>query len=279
MFGFKKQLLEESKRIDSLLKNINNLDATLARGTIRKRINKCGKTTYVLEQRRNKDGRTESMDWVPLGAADDPRTKAVALTKYNIALAKRLKKNQDLIKKCESEFAEYDWDSVVEDLGKNVQEILQATENGKYEEGREWMNEEYEQNGQDFLSSHITVTGEKVRSKNEVIIYNMLHAHNLCFRYESKLLLENEYGSEVALFPDFTIKGKDNQLIIWEHLGMMNMPKYQGNFAKRIGIYEKNNYHLWDNLFFTIDTKGEIDSHIIEKIIREFIIPRGLRRP
>ncbi|MBP3815696.1 MAG: hypothetical protein J6H21_02375 [Firmicutes bacterium] len=277
MFGFKKQIIEESKRIDSLLENIGSFDEDLAKGSIRKRAGKDGEPSYILECKKSKNEGADSTGWIPLGGVTDSKSKAAALIRYKMALAKRLKKNQSKIKKWEKEFVEYDWDSLMVDLGKNVQEILEAVEVEQQEAEKEWMKEDYDRNEHDFHASHVTITGEKVRSKNEVIIYNMLHAHNLCFRYESKLSLEDEYGNPILMFPDFTIKGKDDKFIIWEHLGMMNNPRYCGNFAKRIGVYERNGYHLWDNLFFSIDSNGEIDAHTIEKIIREFVIPKVQR--
>jgi ATP-dependent DNA helicase RecQ len=82
---------------------------------------------------------------------------------------------------------------------------------------------------------HSTLKGGKVRSKSEVIIANLLHQHNVKYKYELPL----EHGSGKPIKPDFTIFLADGKKIYWEHLGLLGNEGYDANWLYKLDIYEK----------------------------------------
>lgn len=80
---------------------------------------------------------------------------------------------------------------------------------------------------------YATSKGDKVRSKSEVIIANLLYEHNVDYEYEKKLL----YSSHQWIEPDFTMKMKDGREIYWEHLGMIGVESYDKRWKEKLEIY------------------------------------------
>ena len=86
------------------------------------------------------------------------------------------------------------------------------------EELQEWMNAPYDRNmNHPENLTHKTYSGNKVRSKSEVIIDMFLYKNKIPFRYECPLELDG-----VILYPDFTIRHpQTGQVYYWEHFGLM----------------------------------------------------------
>ena len=80
---------------------------------------------------------------------------------------------------------------------------------------------------------YATSKGDKVRSKSEVIIANLLYAHNVDYEYEKKLY----YVADKWIEPDFTIKTRDGKEIFWEHLGMIGVESYDKRWKEKLEIY------------------------------------------
>lgn len=106
-----------------------------------------------------------------------------------------------------------------------------------------------------------TVNGDKVRSKSEVIIANLLADNSIEYEYEKKL----EYDNGRWIEPDFTIKKEDGTELYWEHLGMLGVESYDNRWLKKQDIYEE---YFPDSLVITYEganiTNNALD--IIKKI-------------
>ena len=106
-----------------------------------------------------------------------------------------------------------------------------------------------------------TVKGDKVRSKSEVIIANLLADNGIDYDYEKKL----EYADGGWIEPDFTIKNEDGTELYWEHLGMLGVESYDNRRLRKQDIYEK---YFPDKLIITYEganiTNNALD--IIKKI-------------
>lgn len=96
---------------------------------------------------------------------------------------------------------------------------------------------------------HSTLTEYMVRSKSEVIIANLLHQNELDFEYERRLQAPD--GS--YYLPDFTIIHRGRKYY-WEHLGMLQVPKYRHHWETKKAWYEK---FFPDQLLTTVDD-GEL---------------------
>jgi len=79
-----------------------------------------------------------------------------------------------------------------------------------------------------------TSKGDKVASKSEVIIANLLFHHGI--KYEYELPLEHEKGKTIK--PDFTITLPNGRVIFWEHLGLLGTETYDDTWLYKMKIYE-----------------------------------------
>ena len=141
--------------------------------------------------------------------------------------------------------------------------------NKENEDDLEWRNQEYvkSSNYPQHLR-HRTSSGEMVRSKSEVIIYELLQKHDLAFRYEREKFIDG-----YVIHPDFEIRRKDGKIIYWEHCGLMDSQKYIDSFHWKLNHFEKEGIVLWDNLILTFDDSfGNIDVNIIEAEIQNKLL-------
>lgn len=98
-----------------------------------------------------------------------------------------------------------------------------------------WKSREYEKKViSDEVPEHYTSSGERVRSKSEVMIADALTNAGVPYLYEFPLKL-----GAVTVHPDFTIlRVEDRQELYWEHLGMMDDPDYCQGALRKIRMYE-----------------------------------------
>lgn len=97
-----------------------------------------------------------------------------------------------------------------------------------------------------------TERDERVRSKSEVILANLLIRKGLPYKYECPLTLK----SGGIIHPDFTILDlRRRREIYLEHLGMMDDSYYSESAVDRIALYEENGIFPGDRLILTHETR------------------------
>jgi hypothetical protein len=110
---------------------------------------------------------------------------------------------------------------------------------------------------------HRTERGEKVRSKSEAIIANILNNLGLDYRYEYPIE-GNEWPG--IRRPDFVLFSKNHKPLLWEHLGMLDDPDYCARWDAKLEWYRANGFTEGINLFVTRDeTGGGLDSQLLRK--------------
>lgn len=111
---------------------------------------------------------------------------------------------------------------------------------------------------------HRTIRGELVRSKSELVIANYLHSIGLPYMYERELR-----GSvdQDRLRPDFSFVDDAGDLIVWEHLGMLDRPDYAAGWDWKRAWYLRNGFELDKNLFTTSEIGG-LDMRGVEATAR-----------
>ncbi len=134
-----------------------------------------------------------------------------------------------------------------------------------------WKSVEYISNP--FYESRdnlMTEQGEIVKSKSELIIANLLFQAGVPYRYEFPLSL----GRQGTVYPDFMILNKRlRKEILWEHLGMMDIPEYAEKAVRKITAYEENGYFPGENLILTMETKDQpLDVRLVKKMIRKYAV-------
>ncbi|HEY0029028.1 MAG TPA: AAA family ATPase [Allosphingosinicella sp.] len=81
---------------------------------------------------------------------------------------------------------------------------------------------------------HRALSGDMVRSKSEVIISNLLHQHEIPFKYESPLLAPDG----TMKLPDFSVTWQGNTYY-WEHLGMLDQTQYSNQWNAKREWYQR----------------------------------------
>ena len=122
----------------------------------------------------------------------------------------------------------------------------------------------------DQTPGFVTDKGEKVRSKSEMIIANLLSKAKVPYRYECPLELRG-IGS---VYPDFTVLNvRLRKVFYWEHQGMMGDEEYAGKAIRKIASYQENGFFPGDHLILTSETKDcPIDVKQIAGIIRHYLM-------
>lgn len=117
----------------------------------------------------------------------------------------------------------------------------------------------------DDNSAFYTKKNERVRSKSEVIIANLLNMMNLPYRYECALVVGDR-----KIHPDFTILDVENRRQVYlEHCGMMDTPNYAKSAVERINLLALNNICIGENLICTFETSTHVmDTRVVKKEIQ-----------
>ena len=116
-----------------------------------------------------------------------------------------------------------------------------------------------------------TRRGEKVRSKSEAILADILYGLGIPYHYEKPLYL----GSGKVRYPDFTLlKIKSREEIYLEHFGMLDDDEYREKSLLKLDEYRKHGIYVGKNLIFTYETeKSPLDIKGIEKMLKEVMKP------
>ena len=113
---------------------------------------------------------------------------------------------------------------------------------------------------------YLTLKGERVRSKSEVIIADRLFAKGIPYKYECPL----KVGKKV-IHPDFTIlRLSDLRIIYHEHCGKMDDQDYvEERVVKRINDYSKAGIILGENLFLTFESSTTpLNVEVLDRLIK-----------
>ena len=127
-----------------------------------------------------------------------------------------------------------------------------------------------------------TASGERVRSKSEVIIADTLFRYNIPYRYEFPITLKRsnsddirrDLGRSITLYPDFLcLNTRTRTEFYWEHFGLMDSTEYSNNAAGKLRLYTENGILAGRNLIITMETQTEPPSiKALEKLIEEFLL-------
>ena len=133
-----------------------------------------------------------------------------------------------------------------------------------------WRSVKYEGKGfKEGVPEIYTAREERVRSKSELIIADMLNKENIPYRYEFPIHLE----SIGDVYPDFTVLNvRLRKEIYWEHMGMMDDSKYVEKALQKIAWYEQAGIFPGESLILTYETKlSPINPKIVNLMIQKYL--------
>jgi len=175
-----------------------------------------------------------------------------------------------VIHKCLADYPKICAEDVYEGLHRERKKLILPILEPDEEYVHRWVNQEYQ--GKEFygeLPEFYTAKGERVRSKSEVIIADMLYREGIPYRYEYPIYLEG-MGT---IHPDFTVLNvRRRKEFYWEHLGMMDDELYAENAIEKIICYGQNDILPGVNLILTYETrKTPLNQKVIKRIFEYYL--------
>lgn len=245
--------------LTKILKQIENNEGSYPEGTLRIR-NKNNKGVYYhIEDKKDSCG-----TYIP--RKEENLARKLAQKEYE----KKYKKQAiDELKAINRFLSEVDKCSCIDfysKLNPIRKKLISPFEISDSEFVNKWKSIDYEglKFRDDDMSNYITDAGERVRSKSELVIANMLYKNNIPYKYECPLKINN-----YTIYPDFTVLNiKKRKVLYWEHFGMMGDTEYCNNAIKKILNYSNGNIQIGDKLIATFETVNvPIDVKNINKLI------------
>lgn len=171
---------------------------------------------------------------------------------YDHKILQACKKELAAIEKYNACYPLNNAEAIYETLHKERQKLILPILETDEQFVEKWQSVKYK--GKDFDETYpqfYTANGERVRSKSEVIIADLLSRENIPYRYEYPLCLDNGR----IIYPDFTLLNiKQRKDIYLEHLGKMDDPEYAEKALLKINSYEHNGIFPGENLILTHET-------------------------
>lgn len=138
-----------------------------------------------------------------------------------------------------------------------------------------FLEEEYEPGkfDEDNITEFITLKGERVRSKSELLISDHLNRYEVPYRYEKPIELQDRHKTVICR-PDFTVMNRrTGKIFLHEHLGRMDDEDYVSANMRKLELYEKNGYLLGENLIVTHETsKAPLNVKVLDMYIKTYFI-------
>lgn len=120
----------------------------------------------------------------------------------------------------------------------------------------------------------ITLNGERVRSKSELIIADRLKVAGIPYCYEGKYLLADEEAQDYQVwFPDFQMFNvRTGKMFYWEHFGLMDNPDYCASCQTKLEIYAQSGISLGKNLIITMESsKHPLNVAYVDSLIKTIL--------
>lgn len=257
----RKEYLE--KLLSRTIKQTEKISTELI-GTIR--VQKKGKKyQYYLRQS------TTDSNGVYLNRSYDKQVKQFVQKQYNSDIIKAATQELNYLTQYIKNFPPTQLDQVYAKLSIGKKELVTPINVTDEEYIKNWESIEYE--GRHFSEDapeFYTAKGERVRSKSEVIIANLLNKYDIPYRYEYPMVID-DIGT---IYPDFTaLNVRKRKEVIIEHFGLLDDPGYLKNALKKLTGYELEGYYNGENLLITYElSKLPLNISMVEKQIKRMLL-------
>ena len=241
-----KQLLEElAQKLSALEEASKKRLISAPEGSLR--ISPCNGTDQYFFRKQPSD-RTGS--YIP--AKNQVLAKRLAQKGYDEKLLRIIQKEQKAIASFLKVCPDYGPEDLYLHLSESRQKLIIPAEEPDELFRRRWETQEYEKKSfQDDAPVLLTSKGERVRSKSEIIIANLIAQQDIPYRYEYPIRLKG-LGT---VHPDFTLLHvHQRKEFYWEHFGMMDNPEYAENAIRKIAAYYRSGLYPGDRLIMTFET-------------------------
>ena len=259
-YELSRMLVAQINSVSALVKTLKKALARAPRGTIYT-FRSHGSLEYQFV------GEDKKRNYIP--KKNERQIRSLLQKKYDKKLVKKLEKLLAVMIDLNQCLDPESLSRLFDDLPEECKSLIDDRGISDAEFIKQWAEEEYTRKeiGSN-VPEFITNRGERVRSKSEKIIADMLNDKGLAYRYEESLYLDG-YGT---IHSDFKIlHPRKRTIVCLEHNGMMDDPNYSGAAAGRINAYERNGYYEGDQLLLTFETSTRpLDTETLSKKLDHF---------
>ena len=255
-----KKMEERKEFIKRLIEEKEKENKKLPHGNVRAIKHGKGYQYYLRDESNDPNGKyipRKELKWV----------RKMIQREYNEKVVERAREELKLIEKMEKYYQHGCVEDIYEKFAQGKQVLIKAVACSTEQFLSEWLNTEYDklpfrENSPEYYSNK----GERMRSKSEVIIANLLDKWNVPYLYEKPLTLNNGR----VVHPDFTIIDAERKRVIyWEHLGMLDDEEYLEKAILKIRQYEETGLCIGKSLIITGESSRQpMDVRLVEKQIR-----------
>lgn len=254
------KLKERQAFLEKTIKLIETREPHYPEGTVRIRTENNRGIYYHIVDKKDTNG-------VYISRKEDDFARKLAQKEYERNYKKHATSELKAINRFMSEMDKYNCNKCYSKLSTARKELIKPFEISDMEYAKKWKSITYEglKFREDDTTNYITDAGERVRSKSELVIANLLYKNNIPYKYECPLNINNN-----IIYPDFTVlNARKRKVIYWEHFGMMGDTEYSNNAIRKIVSYSKSNILIGDRLITTFETaNNSIDLEQLNKLIR-----------
>lgn len=229
------------------------------------RISSHGGRTQYYQRNDPKD-----FNGIYLGRKDMHIVQELAQKDYDKKVLNAIEKELSAIKKYTEGYPAMNAEQIYEKMHRERQKLITPILETEEQYIQNWNSVRYEGKGfEDNAPEFFTAKGERVRSKSELIIADLLGKEKIPYRYEFPIYLKN-YG---MIYPDFTVLNvRERKEMYWEHLGLMDDPAYVEKTILKISGYEKNGIFPGEQLILTYETrKNPINQKVAKLMIERYL--------
>lgn len=261
----KTNLYDESMRrlqeLELIYIQIQNRMKKYPEGKIRIIKNKNKMQYYLRKDAKDKSG-------VYLSKKEEKKIKIYLQKKYDMEVLKSVDEEIKNLKRfIEKGPKNIQIQNVYSECAKEIKEHILPIDITDKDFIEEWLAKPYEKKEiSDDMPMYITEKGERVRSKSELNIANILYNMNIPYKYECPLVLSSGY----VIHPDFTILDIRRRCeVYWEHRGMMDDEGYLKHTMQRIKDYIREGIMVGDRLIITEESSFmPLGTDEIKKIVK-----------
>ena len=249
---------EINERIELLTKTLEKTESRIKSLPLGRINIKCrgGTTYYYLVG----EGRTEKL--IKRG---DKLVEELLQKSYLKDVNKAAEKELKVLMKYKEEYPSVLIEDIYDQLSNERKKVVKPIIPTDEQYVARWLAEPYTKKPiSDDVPVYVTKKGERVRSKSELIIANLLYDYGIPYKYECPILV----GGEI-LHPDFTIlRLSDRKIIYYEHCGKMGDPGYVEDMVGRSRKYALEGIFQGDKLFYTFESaKQPLDVRVVNAMI------------
>lgn len=218
---------------------------------------------YLIKNRNDRNGKYMNKNQLPL-------VKSILLRDYNKKLKRELELQIKVLKKAYKKYSLQKLYSIFENTppSRRLQIVPKFIPVAEFVQN--WENTSYIHKTLDETEPFLTtIRGEKVRSKSENMIADVLFRLKIPYRYEAPVKI----GTKI-FYPDFTcLNARTRTEYIWEHFGLLQNPEYAANAVGKLRLYNKYGYYSGENLIVSSETKeSPLNSNEIEKLAKKYLL-------